>query len=99
AIAGMLLDVGIADVPPQILAKPLGELSPEERTEYHKHPLHSINLLKKRRLILNDRILAMIEQHHENYDGSGYPKGLAGSEILQEAQLLAIADELDERLS
>ena len=52
-------------------------------------------MIKKRKVILSDKIQKIIAQHHERFNGSGYPEGLIGERIIKEAQILALADEFD----
>lgn len=67
------------------------KLSPEQQTARLMHPQAAVSVLRD--LNVNDPLwLAVVEQHHEAYDGSGYPRRLAGDAILEEAQILMIAD-------
>ena len=93
--ASFLHDIGKANVPVEILQKP-AKLSPEEWSIVKKHPE------KGKKMILEhmnssffERVAEIILQHHENYDGSGYPQGLAGEEIMIEAQILSVVDSYD----
>ena len=87
--AALLHDVGKVGFTDGILTKP-GKLTEAEWAEVHKHPtwgrelIASISYLK--------RAAEIVEQHHERFDGQGYPKGLQGEEILLEARILAVAD-------
>lgn len=96
AMAALLHDIGLADVPSEICAKTSAERTPEEELKYQKHPEYSINLIKERRMVISEKIFKIIQQHHERYDGTGYPEKLPGPRICDEAQILAIADEIDE---
>jgi HD-GYP domain-containing protein (c-di-GMP phosphodiesterase class II) len=96
ALAGLLHDLGLARVSPGVLAKPEAEWKLEERDEYRRHPELSVQILKERKLILPDAIPKVILQHHERFNGSGYPHALVGSRILPEAQVLGLADVFDE---
>lgn len=99
AVAGLLHDIGLADVPQPILAKPESQRTPEEQACYQKHTEHSLNIVKSRRLVLSDKVLSAIANHHECFNGTGYPRGLVGSRINVEAQILALADRFDELTS
>ncbi|MBJ6136197.1 HD-GYP domain-containing protein [Marinobacter litoralis] len=66
-------------------------LSPEQRAVIRKHPERAVEALQAAG-ISNSRILQCIMQHHEKADGSGYPFGLTGSDILPEAEILALAE-------
>jgi HD domain-containing protein len=66
-------------------------LNDEQRGVIRKHPQRSIQALKAAG-IDNKLLLTIIAQHHEQADGSGYPKGLSGTEIRPEAEILALAE-------
>lgn len=88
-IAGTLHDIGKLYVPLDILSQP-GPLTLIQREYVQIHPEAGYDILKS---IPFDRPIAeMIRQHHERLDGSGYPRGLKGGEMLPEAKLLAVAD-------
>lgn len=97
ALAGLLHDMGLADVPAEIQSKPEKERSKEEQEIYKKHVDHTLNIIKFRKMILPEIVIKAISQHHEKWSGTGYPKGHAGNRICVEAQLLALADEFDYR--
>ena len=96
AMAGLLHDLGEIELPPDIVGKPYAELDAKGKAAYEKHPETSIKIIQERRLICPDIVQRIIIQHHERFNGSGYPRGLFGNGILKEAQILAIADEFDE---
>jgi len=87
----LLHDMGKIEIDKQILNKP-GSLTDEEFTIIKQHPELGFNLLTKKRLELSSLIAHMAWQHHEKVDGSGYPRGLQGDNILNYARLLAITD-------
>ncbi len=89
---GALHDIGKIGVKDAILLKP-GVLTPEEFEEIKKHPETGENICRP----LNSLkpVLPIIKHHHERYDGSGYPSGLAGEDIPLLARLLAIVDVYD----
>ena len=86
-----LHDVGKIRVPMSILNKP-AKLTPEEWEVIKKHPTHGRELLAQ---TFMKEAATIVEQHHERSDGSGYPKGLSGNEILVEASIVAVADTFD----
>lgn len=96
AMAGLLHDIGLADVPPEIQSLSEDALTEDEKAVYQRHPELSVNLIKEKKLIMSEKMMKAIFQHHERYNGSGYPKGLTGGKILPEAQVLALADRFDE---
>jgi putative nucleotidyltransferase with HDIG domain len=86
-----LHDVGKIKVPVEILQKPMA-LTPEELEIIKKHSIYGRELLEKTYM---KEAGPTVEQHHERLDGSGYPYGLAGDEILLEAAIVAVADTYD----
>ena len=86
-----LHDVGKIHVPLAILNKP-GKLTTDEWTVIKKHPSYGRELIDK--TFMKDAGL-LVEQHHERFDGSGYPYGLSGDEITVEAAIIAVADTFD----
>ena len=91
-IAGMLHDIGKLRIPPEIIQKP-GKLTDEEYEIIKKHPLYGYDILKDKNL--NPKIKLVALQHHERYDGKGYPYGLKGTEIDLFSGIVAIADVYD----
>jgi putative nucleotidyltransferase with HDIG domain len=88
-VAGRLHDLGKISVPGEILSKP-GKLTDAEFSLIKCHPRVGYEILQP--LKLPRQIAQIILQHHERLDGSGYPLGLKGSEILLGARILAVAD-------
>jgi len=88
-MAASIHDVGKMYVPADILSKP-GKLSDIEWAIIRTHVEGSYEILKD--LEFSQPIAMMALQHHERLDGSGYPNGLKGEEILIEAKILAVAD-------
>jgi HD-GYP domain-containing protein (c-di-GMP phosphodiesterase class II) len=89
--ASLCHDVGKVFVPDEILNKP-GKLTEEEFDLIKKHPVDGAKMARGTFMEKLDEIIA---QHHERIDGSGYPYGLKGYEILLEAKIIAIADSFD----
>ena len=90
--AALLHDIGKIGIDDSILKKP-GELTAEEYVAIQSHPSIGSNIIEGVDF-LHD-ISHIVEQHHEKYDGTGYPKGLKGEEIRLEAAILSIADVYD----
>jgi HD-GYP domain-containing protein (c-di-GMP phosphodiesterase class II) len=84
-------DVGKIHIPLSILNKP-SKLSPSEWEIVKRHPTSGRKLLKD---TLMEGAGQIVEQHHERIDGSGYPYGLSGEEVLIEASIIAVADTYD----
>ena len=89
-MAATLHDIGKARIPLSILDKP-GRLDPEEEEIIRRHPAIGYDLLKGVSGI-SPEILDGVRHHHEYLDGSGYPDGLAGSQISDLVRLLTISD-------
>jgi putative nucleotidyltransferase with HDIG domain len=87
--AGLLHDVGKIGIRDHILLKP-GALDDEEYAVMQSHPRIGVKIIDRVRGLRPT--LALIEAHHERYDGKGYPNGLRGEAIPLEARILAIAD-------
>ncbi len=88
-VAGMLHDVGKVIVPAEILSRP-GRLSAMEFALIKGHPQAAYDILES--IAFDFPLAQIVVQHHERLDGSGYPQGLSGEEIMQEARILAVAD-------
>lgn len=87
--AGMVHDVGKISLPAEILSKP-SRLSDLEFNLIKTHPQAAYSILRE--IEFPWPIAQIVLQHHERMDGSGYPNGLTGEEILVEARVLAVAD-------
>ena len=89
---GLLHDVGKIGVPDEVLNYP-GKLSAEDFEKIKKHPMIGYNILQS----IKERSGLSIgaRWHHERYAGGGYPDGIAGEEIPEEARIIAVADAYD----
>ena len=88
-MAGVIHDIGKISVPGEILSKP-GNISQNEFGIIKEHPQVGYNILKT--VDFPWPIAQIVLQHHERMDGSGYPNGISGENILLEARILAVAD-------
>ncbi|MCP4678830.1 MAG: HD domain-containing protein [Deltaproteobacteria bacterium] len=88
-IASTIHDIGKIYVPAEILAKP-GKLSPEEMELVKMHSVVGYEILKN--ISFDQPIAEIVYQHHENLDGTGYPRGLVGDQIMMEARIISVAD-------
>jgi len=88
--SALLHDVGKVTVHPDILNRS-AKLTPEELEVVRRHPLQGRELVSPLMPWLGTWGLA-VEQHHENYDGSGYPFGLSGDQLSLAARVVAVAD-------
>ena len=92
--AARLRDVGHAAVPDALLRKP-GPLSEAERAIVRTHASAGARIAAVFASPFAEQVARIAEAHHENWDGSGYPSGLAGEAIPLEARIVAVADRFD----
>ncbi len=91
-IAALMHDLGKISVPAEILSKP-GRLSENEFNLVKTHPVTGYDILKP--ISFPWPIADIVRQHHERINGSGYPDGLRGEEILMEARIIGVADVIE----
>lgn len=89
---GLLHDVGKIGVPDEVINKP-GRLTDEEFAKIKKHPGIGGKILGNIKEM--PELAAGAKWHHERYDGKGYPEGLSGDDISEEARIIAVADAYD----
>jgi PAS domain S-box-containing protein len=95
-VAGSIHDIGKLSIPAEILSKPT-KLTEIEYLLIREHSIRGYEILKN---IESPWALAeMVYQHHERMDGSGYPRGLKGEEIMMEARIIAVADVVESMAS
>lgn len=90
AFGALLHDIGKEKICREILTKP-GPLEPWEWEEVRKHPLWGVRILKDVG-VEDEEVLALVLEHHECPDGSGYPRGLKGEEIKRTSHVLRVCD-------
>jgi response regulator RpfG family c-di-GMP phosphodiesterase len=88
----LLHDIGKIGVPDAILRKP-GALDEDEWIKMRQHPLHGQQILRGIEFL--EGAARVVAQHHEKWDGSGYPLGLKGEDIDLNARIFAVADAFD----
>lgn len=91
-LAALVHDLGKVGIPTELLTKP-SRLTPIEERLVREHVEMGYQILKDFDLPWD--IAEMVRQHHERLDGSGYPRGLKGDEILPEAKVIAVADTIE----
>ncbi|MBM3146557.1 MAG: PAS domain-containing protein [Actinobacteria bacterium] len=91
-LASQVHDIGKISIPAEILSKP-GVLTEAEMTLVRQHPGLGRDILAG--VDFEWPVADIVHQHHERLDGSGYPQGLTGDQILFEARILAVADVLE----
>ncbi|MBI4575692.1 MAG: HD-GYP domain-containing protein [Planctomycetes bacterium] len=93
AYGAFLQDVGMIQVPAEVLRKP-GRLTPGERREVERHPVHGINYVQRVPLLPSSTPL-VVYQHHERMDKGGYPRGRPGQLVHPFARISMVADVYD----
>jgi len=88
-VAGLLHDVGTLSIPSELLNKE-GRLTAEDREVINQHPVIGADLLRP--ISALGDICDILENHHEHWDGTGYPRGLKGEDIPLPARILSIVD-------
>lgn len=92
--AAPMHDIGKITVPHDVLHKP-GKFTDAEREIMKEHTTTAYNLLKRSRRKIMQAAAIIAHQHHEKWDGSGYPRGLKGNEIHIYGRVVAVADVFD----
>ncbi len=89
-IAMLLYDIGNALLPEEIFKKK-EPLTTEEKEQIHTHPIIAARKILKPISVISD-VLPVVEHHHENWDGSGYPSQISGEEIPTLSQIILLVD-------
>ncbi|MCK5689483.1 response regulator [Myxococcota bacterium] len=89
---GLMHDIGKIGIQAQELNKPQ-KLTDEEYAMFKSHPVQGKHIIEP--IPFFSDLISSVYSHHESYDGSGYPEGLAGEDIPFEARILAVADTYD----
>ncbi|MCU0606488.1 MAG: HD-GYP domain-containing protein [Candidatus Edwardsbacteria bacterium] len=92
-LAALLHDVGKIGLPDQILNNVEPRLTPEQWALVKQHPQIGVSILSHVNQLTD--ILPAIGQHHERFDGTGYPNGMRGNDIFRYARIIAVADSFD----
>jgi response regulator RpfG family c-di-GMP phosphodiesterase len=87
-------DIGKIATPDAVLLKP-GRLTPEEWVVMKQHPTIGLQILDGSQRPILKAAAVIAHQHHEKWDGSGYPQGLKGEDIHPYARIVAVADVFD----
>jgi len=91
-LSGLLHDVGKIGIRDNVLSK-AGALNADELKKIQEHPMIGTKIVHT--VIKMPSIIRGIREHHERYDGKGYPKGLSGDRISLEGKIIAVADTYD----
>jgi len=92
ALAALLHDIGKIGIPDAILLK-AGRLTDDEWSHIREHPALGQKILEPVQFLKEAK--EIVYAHHEKYDGTGYPRGLAGTDIPRGARIFAVADVFD----
>ncbi len=96
--SALLHDIGKCDVPVEILNKP-AKLTKEEYKEMQNHPRYGLDRLREKDTTGEDEVPAVVKNavysHQENWDGTGYPRGLLGNAMHKFARIIHVADVYD----
>ena len=95
AFAALVHDIGEVFLELEPTFKVTEAQSRVNELEHRKHVKFTERLIRKKSIPISDKIFTMIDQHHENYDGTGYPEGVSGKMILKESSLLSICNVFD----
>lgn len=94
ALGAQLCNIGMMAIPARVLQKP-SALSDGERRILRDHTRYGAELLRNSKLRILEVASVIAEQHHERFDGNGYPHGLGGDAITEEARVVAVCDAFD----
>ena len=95
SLGGLLHDVGLREIPAEIVGKPRAELSYEELVILETHPFRSMEVLRSVPSVPDD-VVAIAYEHHENSIGQGYPRKIRDVRINPLAKVVALADQFVE---
>lgn len=97
-LAALMHDVGLTQLPTSVIAEShrYRELGTVSKALLKLHPQGSVDILKNRGIGVSRLMESMITQHHEEFGGGGYPAGLVGNSVHPMAQILHVADDLDD---
>lgn len=98
-MAGLLHDIGLSELPTELLWKPEKLMTEEERAQYRLHPGFAKHSIERQKIKISKDVMEMILLHHERSDGSGYPYGYKNDKLSSYVKLIAFADEFDKLTS
>jgi len=98
AIGALMLDVGEMSIPPEILQKK-EKLTPAEMDTIRQHSEKGFEAIRKKIRGIPATSAHVAYQHHENFAGNGYPRGISGAEIHEYARIVSVADMFDALVS
>ncbi len=92
-LGGLLHDIGKIGFPDKMLGKPVSTFAPDETSRYRRHPVDGESALMP--LAQLHGVAKLVRQHHERFDGKGFPDGLQGQDIALGARIIAAASDYD----
>lgn len=92
SLGGLLHDIGLKTLPPDLLKKPLAQMSYEETQLYEAHPFKGMQLLQSLGMVPDD-IVSIVYEHQENRIGQGYPQRIRDVKIHPLAKVVGLADQ------
>ncbi len=99
ALAGILHDLGIAYIDGEAQEKDFIDMDEEKRSIYRTHVQKAVNEITAKNLSLHPHVIKAISQHHEVFNGRGYPAKIPSKNLSPESQIISIADHIDELTS
>lgn len=91
ALGGLLHDIGLKELPPDLLKKPRAEMSFEEIQQYETHSFRGMQILQSLGIVPDD-VISMVYEHHENAAGQGFPRRLKDVRIHPLARVVQLAN-------
>lgn len=92
ALGGLLHDIGLKSLPPELLKKPLAQMTFEESQLYETHPYRGMQMLQSLGIVPED-IVSIVYEHQENAMGQGYPQRIRDLKIHPLAKVIGLADQ------
>lgn len=93
--ASMIHDIGLSQLPPSACKVPMTKLEGKAKELYESHAMYTATLADDMQFPLSKRARIIVEQHHEKFNGSGFPKKLEGFHIADHAQILGLSELID----
>ncbi len=91
ALGGLLHDIGMKAIPPELVKKPIAQMTPEEVQIYETHSFKGMQMLQSLGIVPDD-IVSIVYEHHENSIGQGFPQRLRDVKMHPLAKVVALAD-------
>jgi putative nucleotidyltransferase with HDIG domain len=95
SLAGLLHDIGMKALPPEIAKKSMGEMSAEEIQKWETHPYRGMQMLQTLGVVPDD-VIAIVYEHHENSIGQGFPQQIRDVKLHPLGKIIALADQFAE---